>query len=184
MIDPKSVVTQVKQGKYPSNWDVYHGKGNYGYAIACWIGTLFAIGIGLLCLAASPSGATAGILVCCLILCVGMALVYTRKAASTDQSILVILPEGVVQCDANDPEKIYRMDFPVIDRIELAQQTEVVGFDGDINSRTYYWLDLYCSDGSYLKWGIDTCYGDTASIGKAIIAAYNYYWRQNSFFHL
>ena len=37
-----------------------------------------------------------------------------------------------------------------IDRIEIAQQTEIVGVDGDINSKTHYWLDVYCSDGTYL----------------------------------
>jgi hypothetical protein len=97
---------------------------------------------------------------------------------------LVILPEGVVQYDANDPENIGWLYYPNIDRMELAQQTEVVGFDGDINSRTYYWLDIYGSEGAYLKWGIISCFGDTASICKTIIAAYNYYWRQNSFYHL
>jgi hypothetical protein len=184
MIDPKSVVTQVKQGNYPSDWRVYRSQGNYGCAIACWIGALFAIGLGLLCLAAWPSGPTAGIFVLCIISCVGVALVYTSKAASNDQAILVILPEGVVQYDANDPENIGWLYYPTIDGMELAQQTEVVGFDGDINSRTYYWLDIYGSEGAYLKWGIISCFGDTASICKTIIAAYNYYWRQNSFYHL
>jgi hypothetical protein len=99
--------------------------------------------------------------------------VYTRKAASTDQSILVILPERVVQYDANDPENIGWLYYPTIDRIELAQQTEVVGFDGDINSRTSSWRDIYGSDGTYLKWWINTCFGDSASIGKSIIAADN-----------
>jgi hypothetical protein len=59
MIDRKSVVTQVNQGNHPSDWDVYHGEGNYGCAIVCWIG---AIGIGLLCLAVwGSSGVSAGI---------------------------------------------------------------------------------------------------------------------------
>ena len=98
--------------------------------------------------------------------------------------VLAILPIEVVQYDANDPENIGWLHYPNIDRIELAQETRIEGFDGDINSRTYYWLDIYCSDGTYLKWWINNCFGDTALIGKTIIAAYNYYWRQNSFFHL
>jgi len=183
MIDPKLVVTQVKQGNYPSDWDIYRGEGNYGCAIACWIG---AVGIGLFCVAVwASSGISAGIyFLLGFILCVGMALVYTRKAASTDQSVLAILPIEVVQYDAHDPENIGWLYYPNIDRIELAQETRIEGFDGDINSRTYYWLDIYCGDGTYLKRWINSCFGDTASIGKKIIAAYNYHWRQNSFFHL
>jgi hypothetical protein len=40
--------------------------------------------------------------------------------------------------------------FPDIDKIELAQETEIEGFNGDISSETRYWLDIYCSDGRYL----------------------------------
>ncbi len=96
-------------------------------------------------------------------------------------SILVILPKGVVQCDANDLEKIYWLYFPDIDRIELAQETNIESFDGDISTETDYWLDIYYRDGSYLKWWINSCFGDTASIGKSIIAAYRYYWQYNRF---
>ena len=184
MIDPKSVVTQVKQGNYPSDWRVYHKQHRkYGSACALWI---CAVVTGFICLASWSSGIVIGILFLCLVIVfVSMAIVLTREADSHPQSsILAILPTGVVQCDADDLENIWWLYFPNIDRIELAQETRIEGFDGDIGTETRYWLDIYCSDGRYLKWWINNCFGDTASIGKTIIAAYNYYWRQNSFFHL
>jgi hypothetical protein len=82
---------------------------------------------------------------------------------------------------ANDVENAAWLYFPSIDRIKIAQQTEIAGIDGDINSKTYYWLDVYTRDGTYFKWGIRGCFGDTASICKTIIATYNLYSNYNMF---
>lgn len=99
-------------------------------------------------------------------------LVYRAR-----QKILAILPVGVVQHHGYDLEDIACLYFPEIARIELAQETKIVGFDGDVETRTSYWLDVYCTDGIYVKWPINKYFGDTASIGKSIIAAYNHYYR-------
>jgi hypothetical protein len=39
MIDREKVITQVKQGNYPPHWNVYHGQGNSGCLILCWLCT-------------------------------------------------------------------------------------------------------------------------------------------------
>jgi hypothetical protein len=175
MLDPKSVVTQVKQGDYPSDWRVYHGHGNYGLLTVYWLGTAGICFIGAFISALGGINVGFWWLYLLIFSSIGGLVVLTHKVKADEKSLFVLLPTGVVQYDANDPENIGWLYFPTIKSIEL---------DGDINSRAYYWLDIYWSDGSYLKWGIDTCFGDTTSIGKSIIAAYHYYWRQNSFFHL
>src|SRR5260370_42257676 len=92
---------------------------------------------------------------------------------------LVILPEGVVQCVGGDIQGGSWLNFARIDSIKLAQRTEINSIDGDGSTRTYYWLDVYFSDGTYLNWGIRGCFGDTAYLCKTIIAAYNHYWTYN-----
>lgn len=173
MIDRKKVIAQVKEGNYPPHWHVYHGHGNYGCLILCW---LFAIVVSLISL-------YFGLVGICLVLlpCIGFCVVATFKVNSNEKSILVVLPTGAVQCYANDVENAAWLYFPGIKRIEIAQQTQIVGYDGDVNSNTYYWLDVYGRDGNYVKWGIRGCFGDAASICKTIIATYNQYRNYNQF---
>lgn len=96
--------------------------------------------------------------------------------------VLVILPQGAVKWTVFNHETFYApLYFPSIDKLQLAQETQIIGTEGDINTITEYWLDVYDSDGSYLKWYIERFYDDAASIGKSIIAAYNYYWQNNRF---
>lgn len=180
MIDREKVITQVKQGNYPPHWHVYHGQGNFGCLILCWLCTAFFCLFGMVIFS---SGMTLGLYWLCLVIlpCIGVSLVATFKLVSSEKSILVIFPTGAIQCFANDVENAAWLYFPNIDRIKIAQQTEIAGIDGDINSKTYYWLDVYCRDGTYLKWGIRGCFGDTASICKTIIATYNLYRNYNRF---
>lgn len=131
MIDIESVVTQVLQKNYPSNWRIYHGKYHQG----------------------------------CL---------YFWKPERT--TTLVILPQGVIQWDNDNEEIVWGFQFSNIQNIQLSGETQIVGYDGDVFSRTYYWLDIYTDNGSYLKWPFGTVFRDAASIGKSIIAAYNHYW--------
>lgn len=133
MIDPKSVIAQVRHGKQPPNWDVYYGQSNPG----CF-------------------------------------LIYWKRPQFT---ALVVLPEGVVEWDINDEENMGWLSFSAIQSMQLAGETRIVGFDGDIGSINYYWLDIYFDAGTYCKWSFLDGFKDIASIGKSIIAAYNYSWR-------
>jgi hypothetical protein len=65
--------------------------------------------------------------------------------------------------------------------LELAQNTVVSGNEDGISSRTFYWLDVYDNDGTYIKWQIRNCFGDTASLYKTIVGAYNHYRREGQF---
>jgi len=94
---------------------------------------------------------------------------------------LVILPQGVVKWVVEEEEAYSWLYFPQIDRIQLAQETQIYGVDGDISSNTDYWLDVYCRNGTYLKWWIEGFFDDAASIGKSIIAAHSYYWQHHRF---
>ena len=90
---------------------------------------------------------------------------------------LVILPQGVVQWDIGNEENIGHFSFSGVQIIQLAGETQITGYDGYIRSRTYHWLDIYFSDGNYLRWNIGVAFQDAASIGKSIIAAFNHYCR-------
>lgn len=104
----------------------------------------------------------------------GCFFIYWKHPITT---ALVILPEGAVQWDINNEENMGSLSFSDIQSVQLAGETRIVGYDGDINSRSYYWLDIYNNNGTYVKWPFSNGFNDAASIGKAIIAAYNYYWR-------
>ncbi|MGH2493206.1 MAG: hypothetical protein ACRDIV_00710 [Ktedonobacteraceae bacterium] len=176
MVNIKSTISQVKQGNYPSNWQVYGGLGNYNYAILCWIiiVVIFITGIGLTVYAVSiiEFGNAIAMLLMTLYIVIPLIAIAQRmklKADDKEHAILVVLPKAVIQCNSDDLKEISWLYFPNIDRIELAQKTEIISFDGEISSRTYSWLDIYSSDGTYMKWRIGNWFGDTASISKAII---------------
>ncbi len=177
MVDIISIINQVKQGSQPANWRIYHGKNK---------DPSYLFGIVLLWLVCTLVSVYAGFLAVLVLLCVGLPIVvFWPKIASHlsqgVQPLLVILPERVVQCDANDFKNAAWLYFPNIDRIELASETRIFGIDGDVSSETHYWLDVYCSDGTYLKWWPDRRFGDAASMGKTIIAAYSYFREQDNF---
>jgi hypothetical protein len=94
VIDTKSVITQVKYGKQPSDWGIYYGLSYPG----CF---------------------------------------YFWKHPIT--TALVILPEGAVQWDINNEENMGSLSFSDIQSIQLAGETRIVGYDGNISSRSYYW---------------------------------------------
>ena len=181
MFDAKEIIDQVKRGNYSTNWHVYRGAGMYGCAVtagiiaACitagiiWVETLLSTLMNplLFLILGIP---------CMVCIIATFALWY--NANSNARSILVLLPEGAVQYYAGRPKSFLWLYFPIIHKIELAQETDISGTDGDVSSRTDYWLDVYWHDGTYRKWDIRDCFGDQASRGKAIIAAYNYYWYQ------
>jgi len=108
-------------------------------------------------------------------ICVWIAIVAGSRAGENSRSILVLLPEGVVQCIGGNIYQASWLNFAGIDRIQLAHRTEINGVDGDISTRTFYWLDVYGINGTYRKWWVNGCFGDTAYFCKTIIAAYDYY---------
>ena len=95
--------------------------------------------------------------------------------------VLIILPQGVVNWAVSHENDYGWLYFPDIDKMQLAQETQINGYDGDIYTRTEYWLDVYGIDGTYMKWYIGSYFGDAASIGKSILAACSYYWQNNRF---
>ena len=94
---------------------------------------------------------------------------------------LVIHSQGIVQWTVGEEEDFGWLSFPDIYRVELAREMEIRGYDGDVGSRTYYWLNIFGNDGTYIKWEIKNCFGDSVSIGNTIIAAYNYFQSNNGF---
>jgi hypothetical protein len=114
-------------------------------------------------------------------MCFIIAQSTTKNADAQKRSVLVLLPEGIAGCYVDDLDNPFWLYFPNIHNLELAQNTVVSGNEDGISSRTFYWLDVYDNDGTYLKWQIRNCFGDTASLYKTIVGAYNHYRREGRF---
>ena len=184
-MNAKEVIEQVKYGNCPSEWHVYPGE--YTDAVKLlWVFTLICCAIAAFCVplaeSVSFSGITSALLeICSFLLFAGMAVgvgVYlsTREPDLSMQPLLVILPDGIVQFQPEDSSQYYCLKFPTINRIDLGLQTRINGVDGDISTTYFYWLDVFCSDGTYIRWGLNPAFGDTMFIGNTIIAAYRHYW--------
>ncbi len=185
-MNAKEVIELVKDGNYPSEWNVFPG--NYtdidGFvwiliAIA-FIGVAVIIPLALLNNHLDISSIFVSIII---ILCFGGAsllifrYLFRREPASSKQPLLVILPDGIVQFQPEDYRKYYSFNFSKINSISLANQTTVQVSDGIITTRNYYWLDVFYSNGTYLKCDINPAFGDPIFIGNTIIAAYRHYWQ-------
>lgn len=108
---------------------------------------------------------------------VGIVEVVYISGKRNEPLLLIILPEGVIQWNSDNEEDIWQFHFSYVQDIQLSGETQIVGYDGDMFSRTYYWLDIYLNDGTYFKWSFGAAFADWASVGKSIIAVYSHYWR-------
>jgi len=183
MISAKEVITLVKQGKSDPNWRIYrvrHNSREDGCIIPSAVVGFILLVFFLLALASGPSS-LAWVFLLMAMSCITIAGIFAFIPQLTEPSFIVFLPKGVVLCYAGNPDNNSWLYYPSILRIELAYETEISGFDGDVSSRIDYWLDVYGTDGSYRKCEIDDCFGDTAYICKTIIASYNHYKRYTQF---
>jgi hypothetical protein len=187
-MDPKAVIAQVKQGNYPANWRVYQGIGNYGCASVLRVFSIICILFFFLYLIMSWGSmnvssflATVTIILVPWSICFVAAHVSNKNADAQKRSVLVLLPEGIAGCYVDDLDNPFWLYFPNIHNLELAQNTVVSGNEDGVSSRTFYWLDVYDNDGTYIKWQIRNCFGDTASLYKTIVGAYNHYRREGRF---
>jgi hypothetical protein len=77
---------------------------------------------------------------------------------------MVIMSDGVVIGKTNSNQVTATLFFPKISSITLMFQ-----------SRKYYslcWLDIYTTDGIYVKWFIPRSFGNAVTTGHSILAAY------------
>jgi hypothetical protein len=178
MLDPRPVAQQAMQGGYPQNWRVYYGNGNIesGIAIVFWVitgvnvvGLLWCWLAGLAWLAEIP-----WLWVVPSFFCIG-AFGLGRTAASKKRSLFVLHPEGVVICYDGKLQNLTWLSFPAIRKLEYAQRTSVRGARGYTHSWQYNCLDVYLTNGAYLKWEMNDDFGDVEASYKSIIAAYLHY---------
>src|SRR5260370_11702187 len=98
MLNAREVVTRVKQGYSHPSWRIYCGNGTNSYLYA-FISLIFAIPfiwLGIMLLQPMPAMLIIGIV------CAIVTILFLYKAILDKRSILVILPEGAVQCYAGD----------------------------------------------------------------------------------
>jgi hypothetical protein len=171
MFNAKEVVDRVKQGNSHPSWRIYCGNGtsNYLYAFTSLVLAIPFIWLGIMLFQPLPGILIIGIL------CTIATIFFLYKAVLAKRSILVILPEGAVQCYAGDLRYLSWLHFSTIKRIGITREIEVSGNEDGIRTTTFYWLDIYSHNGEYRKWQVPGYFGDTAYLCKNIIAAYDHY---------
>jgi hypothetical protein len=200
MFDPTMVINTARQGRYPSDWHVFPGKSRLGCTIGfalfllCF-GAAFSSVLGVIItgflgfssfrmgdpnitgLHIEGIGLVAALFAAGLFLS-GAVWVVLRSLAE-GRSLLVLLPEGVVECYQGKMGKIAPLSFSMVQKMNMDKQTTVrSNSEGHTSSSTNYWLNVYDGEGGYVKWNIRTCYGDPVVTGGNIIAAFEHYQRQ------
>ncbi len=193
MFDPGMIITSVQRNQSSPGWRIMRGKSHMGCAV---VGAVFLLGFSGLVVVlvgaaavgslgssyALPSLLIAlGVLLLFGGLCLWGALAILRFARKEGRSLLVLLPEGVVECYRGKADKITALRFDRIRRMDMNTQTVVsTDSDGSRRSSTSYWLNVYDTAGRYQKWDLRQTYGDPIVIGGTIIAAYEEYRHHQS----
>ncbi|QBD74914.1 hypothetical protein EPA93_02470 [Ktedonosporobacter rubrisoli] len=200
MLDPTKVIHTARQGHYPADWQVFPSKSRLGCAIGIAIfllcfGIVFGSSLGIAVTSgleissfrletfniASPHidgpGLVAALVVAGLFLLAAVWIV--RGSLLEGHSLLVLLPEGVVECYRGQKDKIAHLSFNMVQKMDMDKQITVRGDTEDrTSSSTDYWFNVYYRENRYVKWNIHDCYGDPIVIGGNIIAAFEHYQRQ------
>ncbi len=193
MFDPGMVITSVQRNQYSPDWRIMRGKSHMGCAVVgavlllCFGGFVVFLGVAAAVGSLGSSNALLSLLIALgvLLLLGGLfiwgAIAIIRSARKEGRSLLVLLPEGVVECYRGKADKITALRFDRIRRMDMNTQTVVsTDSEGNRHSSTNYWLNVYDTAGRYQKWGLRQTYGDPIVIGGNIIAAYEYYRQQPS----
>jgi hypothetical protein len=193
MFDPGMVITSVQRNQSSSSWRIMRGKSHMGCAV---VGAVLLLGFGGLVVvlvgaaAVGSLGSTdalpslliaLGVLLLFGGLCLWGALAMLRFARKEGRSLLVLVPDGVVECYRGKADKITALHFDGIRRMDMNTQTVVsTDSEGSRRSSTSYWLNVYDTAGRYQKWDLRQTYGDPIVIGGTIIAAYEEYRHHQS----
>lgn len=196
MFDPEMILTMVQQGRGDPSWRVYYAHSSpLASAIILGLFAFFFIGVcefiatGVLLAngvfgTATPSlnpfqiliGFGAIGLVIPAIAAIAVAVFTKNKVSQTKDSILVILPEGVVECKGySNPS---RRSWQVLDYADVANiQLKVwTSSSSETSSATaYFSLDIQKRNGEQQRWSIDSRYGSPEMIAQSIIESHAQY---------
>jgi len=185
MFDPAAVIRDVQQNQYPKDWRVVRGMRRLGYTLArsllLLITGLFAILMPVIAFIVLSPGQSGSLLINLLLwgvaLLPGGLIVWgiVRAISDTladDRSLLVFLPDGVVECRHGKADAITALSFERIQQIEMEH--------GRVNpySPAFYWLNISDTDGGQMKWPIHPSYGIPVTTAENIIGAFQRYQRQ------
>ena len=201
MLDADVVLTQVKQKTHPSSWHIYYGKGSpVGMALLFGVFALIFTGIcemiasaalftfGFVNLSTSSfvsfnpvqlllSLGTIGVFIP-IIVAVAVAIFAGYRTARAKDSVLVLLPEGVVQCTGwSNPShrSVQILDYADVASINLKVRT-TTSYDETSHmssASTHFGLDILHRDSSKQYWPIDSRYAPSETIAQGIIADYS-----------
>ena len=203
MLDADAVLTQVKQKTNPSSWHIYYGKGSpVVMALLFGIFALIFTGICEMITSAAlitfgffnlstPSFAsfnpvqlllslgTVGLFIP-LIVAVAAAIFVGYRMARAKDSVLVLLPEGVVQCTGwSNPShrSVQVLDYADVASMNLKVRTTTTHDEAThmSSASTHFGLDILRRDTSKHYWPIDSCYGPPETIAQDIISDYARY---------
>lgn len=158
-LDPHTISEKVRQNDYPADWRVFRARRNQDQTCSGYLFFL-ALGafIGMIAAFVTRLPTLAWLIGLGIFVGLSAWLIFTQRREG--RSLLVILPEGVVECPGEKNAKETILQFDKIRHMD---------------SENVYWLNIYGYHGEYTKWEIDSEYGDLVIIGGNIISAYQYY---------
>lgn len=183
MEHPHRVIERVQQKDYPPDWSVFQSKGGMKFAIGISV-TLLCTGI-IATLSFLPLIRLSIIAMCIGLLlptgCVAWSTWLISSSLLQRRSLLVILPEGVVECYEGKIANTTTLEFEKIQHIDRETHNSTINNGRVISYITSSWLNIYGYHGEYTKWDIDSDYGDPIDIEGKIVAAYQYYRQQQQY---
>lgn len=203
MLDADAVLIQVKQKTNPSSWHIYYGKGS-PVAMALLFGLFALIFTGVCAMIVSAGLITFGFLNLStssfvsfnpvqlllslgmtglflpIIVAVAVAIFAGYRTARAKDSLLVLLPEGVVQCmgwSNLSHRSVQVLDYADVASMNLKVRTTTThdAATHTSSASTRFGLDILHRDNSKHYWPINSHYGPPETIAQGIIADYSRY---------
>jgi uncharacterized integral membrane protein len=190
MIDPQAVILQVEQGKNPTTWQVFRGK-DFRFVQSILVGVfiiLFSIFIIQtvgerllrfpLLFTTFPHIAPAFPYIVAGIVIIAARFSYAAwaKAARQKDSLLVLMPDGLVQC--TNYHLVEKREYKTVFYPDCASMT-LRRIDSFANSNSLmninYFIVIIYTNGQEEQWQIDIRFGDPKTMADKIISAYEKY---------
>lgn len=198
MFDPEMVLSKVQQGRGDPSWRVYYGH-SYPLASAIFLGFFAFLFIGIcefiaavgLTMAGFMGTATPSLdplriltsfwgigLVIPAIAAIAVAVFSWYRVSLAKDSMLVMLPEGVVECKgySNPSHRSWQvLDYTDVANMQLRVWATSSPSDGMSSASTHFRLDIQKRNGERHHWPINSRYGSPEMIAQSIIEGHARY---------
>ena len=189
MIDPKAVILQVQQGNPPANWQIFKGK-DFRFAQGIVGGVIIFVVLFLLLWGISTQYFQFDIFsnfphiplwfsfitVAIAIFAVRYGYTAWQKASQQKDSILVLLPDGLVHC--TNYHDIEKHEYKVLSYTDITNMTmrsirsSTMTSNRMMLTNTEYFIDITYKNGQKERWTLDIRFAPPDTTAEMIIKEY------------